>query len=273
MSLDSKQLELWYDQDEHQKIIAELTALKEEDLTYEFKLHLARAYNNESRWDDAIILLNQEKEIGEKEAFWNYIICYAYYQKGNFSEAEYEPENIDLQKEQVEFYEKADAYNKKGLSIDPSHEKLNYFSPFITEYLQSAQHNLKAALRPKPEKKKISKAEYTTKYNKIFDDYFKAISTDPIAIHKTADSWNWSGDDSDLFRIAKNKNTDLGTALLLFWQRQPQDYWLPYQSIAAVEAHYKKAMSLQHCFIKTSKQIFMPKGISLTTPKMIMEQT
>ncbi|MDA7724036.1 DUF4274 domain-containing protein [Flavobacteriaceae bacterium] len=265
MNIDVQELERLYKNNSHKSIIKKLTESNSNNLPFEIKLHFARAYINESHYDDAIVLLNSEVDKGENDVFWNYLLCYAYYQKGNFSA--YSPDDIDLQKEQLEFYEIAKKYNDQGLNLDKSHERLTFLKPFINTYLGNSQKALKRAMRPKPVKVKITKEEYERKYSKIFDDYFDKISSDTLKLHRTADSWNWDEDYKYLFIIAKNKNTDLGTALMLFWQGQPLDYWLPYTSVIEVEEQNKKAYELLELLCQNITSNFYTRGSVAYNPK------
>ena len=77
---------------------------------------------------------------------------------------------------------------------------------------------------------KISQEDYDAKFNQIFEEYFESIKNDPVKLHQTAVGLNWGTSVEDQQAIIRNKNTGLGTAVMLFWLGQPCDYWVPYEN-------------------------------------------
>lgn len=268
MNIDIKKLEDLYEKDKHKTIIKRLTEFNQNDLPFELKLHLARAYNNEFLYDKAINLLSSEIKNGEIDAFWNYLMCFSFYGKA----MKIWP-NIHLYKgenplvEAFEYMTKAKYYNEIGLKINAKSERLFFLKPHITDYHKEIEKQLAKSKRPKPKRIKITKKEYEAKFSKIFDDYFDKISSDTLKLHRTVDSWNWDNDYKYLFLIAKNKNTDIGTALMLFWQGQPLDYWFPYESVSEAKKQHRESFELTELLYQNIVNDFYTRGSVAYNPK------
>lgn len=86
LSALKKQIQKWHESDEHEKIIAAVKALPEEELDYELIGLLGRALNNAERYDEAIAVLLTVEEEGRADSLWNYRMGYAYYYKHDAGE-------------------------------------------------------------------------------------------------------------------------------------------------------------------------------------------
>mgnify|MGYP005968525303 CR=1 FL=1 len=81
----SKKCEKLHKQNQFGEIIKRLEAEPQTD--YEVVGHLARAYNNKGRFQDAIALLLSAKEKGESDPLWHFRLGYAYDHLGQHQEA------------------------------------------------------------------------------------------------------------------------------------------------------------------------------------------
>lgn len=72
------QCERWHEEDVHLSIIDTIQAIPATERDYELTSLLARAYNNVGDYHEAIRLLEQVKEAGEKDIFWYYRMGFAY---------------------------------------------------------------------------------------------------------------------------------------------------------------------------------------------------
>ena len=82
-----EQLNLLHEQQEHNKIVEIIEKLSKNELDFELKNLLGRAYNNLSEYDKAIEILLLEKTKGHNNALWNFRIAYAYFYKSEEEEA------------------------------------------------------------------------------------------------------------------------------------------------------------------------------------------
>lgn len=82
--MDIEYLDELYDENKHYEIVEEFELYDYEDLNYELKIHLARAYNNTKSFDEAIEILFTEYNVGINDPYWNFILGYAYYFNENF---------------------------------------------------------------------------------------------------------------------------------------------------------------------------------------------
>ncbi|WP_342512124.1 Imm51 family immunity protein [Sporosarcina sp. FSL K6-1522] len=82
-----KNLDMWFNEEQHELIIQELTKTALDKLEYELTGHLARAYNNVGQYGKAIILLSGVRDEGETDSLWHYRLGYAYYYAGREEEA------------------------------------------------------------------------------------------------------------------------------------------------------------------------------------------
>ena len=74
-----KQLQEWHEQDEYQKIVDAIKAIPKEKWDYDMISHLARAYNNLEKYQDAITLLQSIRIQGLSDPLWHFRMGYAYY--------------------------------------------------------------------------------------------------------------------------------------------------------------------------------------------------
>ena len=81
-----KQLEQWYEEDEHQNIVDALEAIPVANRDYEMVGQLGRAYNNVGRYNDALEQFAQVAEQGKDDSAWYYRSGYSYYFLGRFEE-------------------------------------------------------------------------------------------------------------------------------------------------------------------------------------------
>ncbi len=83
----AKQLDIWWEIDEHQKIVDAVMAVPASERDYDMLGSLAVAYNNLSLYDDAIAVLMDTKEQGRLHYKWYYRLGYALYYLYRFNEA------------------------------------------------------------------------------------------------------------------------------------------------------------------------------------------
>ncbi|UYW01866.1 DMP19 family protein [Flavobacterium agricola] len=79
----------WHEQDNHINIIQALLQIPVQDLNFELKGYLGRAYNNISEFDKALKVLLTEEVLGKNDSLWNYRVGFAYYYKNEFEMAFY----------------------------------------------------------------------------------------------------------------------------------------------------------------------------------------
>lgn len=80
-----EQLEQWHQEKAHEKIIDAVEAIPEEKREFDLISRLGRAYNNVSRYGEAVAALKPLEAQGKDDALWNYRIAYAYYHKFEIS--------------------------------------------------------------------------------------------------------------------------------------------------------------------------------------------
>lgn len=76
-----------YEDGRHKTIVDSIEELPKSEWNYDIKIHLARAYNNTSEYDKALNILMSEDTKNEKDAYWNYVVGYAYFHKWNYISA------------------------------------------------------------------------------------------------------------------------------------------------------------------------------------------
>ncbi len=81
------QLEVWFQNDEHQEIVDLIKALPKEDLNYNLIGQLGRAYNNLEQYDLALEVLSSVANLGSDDALWNFRMAYSYFYKNDYQEA------------------------------------------------------------------------------------------------------------------------------------------------------------------------------------------
>lgn len=80
------QLDQWYEEDDHQRIVEALEAIPVANREYELVGQLGRAYNNVGRYEDALAQFAQVAEQGKNDPAWHYRSGYSYYYLGRFEE-------------------------------------------------------------------------------------------------------------------------------------------------------------------------------------------
>jgi len=80
-----EQLVQWHEDNEHQKIIRTIEAMPQKDS--EMAGILARAYNNVSRYKEALVLLESIAEVSQESAMWHYRIGYSYLHLRQYNKA------------------------------------------------------------------------------------------------------------------------------------------------------------------------------------------
>ncbi|WP_081419007.1 Imm51 family immunity protein [Paenibacillus sp. Leaf72] len=82
-----KQLTLWHNKDQYEKIINKIMEIPEADRDYDLVCHLARALNNQDNYHEAIKYFLSVQKQGENDPLWHYRIGYAYYYLEQYKEA------------------------------------------------------------------------------------------------------------------------------------------------------------------------------------------
>ncbi|MBE1555551.1 tetratricopeptide repeat protein [Sporosarcina limicola] len=82
-----KQLILWHEDGEYEKIIDRISEIPKSDRDYDLVSHLARALNNEDHYKEAIQQLLSIQEQGKDDSLWHFRMGYAYYYLGQHEEA------------------------------------------------------------------------------------------------------------------------------------------------------------------------------------------
>lgn len=85
--MDLKKIYKWSDKGKYDKIINTINKLPNSELNFDLKNQLARAYNNIGQYDEAIRILMTQNLEGNNDAYWNYVIGYAFFYKANFEMA------------------------------------------------------------------------------------------------------------------------------------------------------------------------------------------
>ena len=81
------QLEQWFKEEEHLKIVETISSFSIEALDYNLIGQLGRAYNNIYKYDKAIETLMAIAEEGQVDALWHYRMGYSYYHKNDLEKA------------------------------------------------------------------------------------------------------------------------------------------------------------------------------------------
>ncbi|MGB1294278.1 MAG: hypothetical protein ACPG6V_02275 [Flavobacteriales bacterium] len=108
-----QELEALYTQAKHQDIITKITAIPQAEWDLDMVKHLARAYNNEDDFDQAVDVLDLKKEEGKQDAHYHYIYAYAYLYKEEYSNKKVRLASLKTSKE----------YIKKAIKIDNSNQR------------------------------------------------------------------------------------------------------------------------------------------------------
>lgn len=82
-----KQLTLWHNEDQYEKIINKIMEIPEADRDYDLVCHLARALNNQDNYKEAIEYFLSVQKQGEHDPLWHYRLGYAYYYLEQYKEA------------------------------------------------------------------------------------------------------------------------------------------------------------------------------------------
>ncbi|SFE24308.1 Tetratricopeptide repeat-containing protein [Paenibacillus algorifonticola] len=82
-----KQLTLWHNKDQYEKIINKIMEIPEADRDYDLVCHLARALNNQENYNEAIKYFLSVQKQGEHDPLWHYRLGYAYYYLEQYKEA------------------------------------------------------------------------------------------------------------------------------------------------------------------------------------------
>jgi len=81
------QLNDWHQKSKYRKIVATIEKIPAADRDYTLTSHLARAYNNLDRYDEALELLLSVAEQGTTDALWHFRTGYSYYYLSRYEEA------------------------------------------------------------------------------------------------------------------------------------------------------------------------------------------
>ncbi|WP_138751363.1 Imm51 family immunity protein [Paenibacillus sinopodophylli] len=82
-----KQLTLWHNKNKYEKIINKIIEIPEADRDYDLVCHLARALNNQEKYNEAIHYFISVQEQGQHDPLWHYRLGYAYYYLEQYKEA------------------------------------------------------------------------------------------------------------------------------------------------------------------------------------------
>ncbi|MEC0090821.1 Imm51 family immunity protein [Paenibacillus macquariensis] len=82
-----EQLTLWHNKSQHGKIINKIMEIPETDRDYDLVCLLARALNNQEKYNEAIQYFLSVQEQGEHDPLWHFRIGYAYYYLDQYKEA------------------------------------------------------------------------------------------------------------------------------------------------------------------------------------------
>ncbi|MCL2142456.1 MAG: tetratricopeptide repeat protein, partial [Methanimicrococcus sp.] len=89
-----EQCENLHENGEHQKIIQLILGIPEKERNYQLTGILARAYNNENQYEEAVRLLLSVQKEGQYDILWHFRLGYAYYYLGKFEESKKEFECV-----------------------------------------------------------------------------------------------------------------------------------------------------------------------------------
>jgi hypothetical protein len=116
-----KELAVWEENDEYDKIIQTIKQIPNSDLSFELKKIIARAYNHTMQYNKALKILLTDEVNGREDMFWNYSVGYAYYYKRDFEMAVlYFHRSAQLGDEAAKSYESwclNEIWNKKWYKI------------------------------------------------------------------------------------------------------------------------------------------------------------
>jgi tetratricopeptide (TPR) repeat protein len=113
-----ERLNYYHDADEHEIIIGEIVNLPKEEITYEVKGLLARAYNNNAQSAEAIEVLESIRTEGENDPLWFFRYGYALYYL-----------DLDKVSEALKYFEKCKA-------LDPNDQDVDAFIKMCKEELR-----------------------------------------------------------------------------------------------------------------------------------------
>ncbi|WP_018757719.1 Imm51 family immunity protein [Paenibacillus terrigena] len=82
-----KQLTLWHNKNQYEKIIIKIKEIPEAERDYDLVCHLGRALNNQDNYNEAIKCFLSVQEQGELDPLWHFRIGYAYYYLKQYKEA------------------------------------------------------------------------------------------------------------------------------------------------------------------------------------------
>ncbi|WP_442604131.1 Imm51 family immunity protein [Paenibacillus sp. KN14-4R] len=82
-----KQLTLWHNKDQYEKIIIKIKEIPEAERDYDLVCHLGRALNNQDKYNEAIKCFLSVQEQGKHDSLWHFRIGYAYYYLKQYKEA------------------------------------------------------------------------------------------------------------------------------------------------------------------------------------------
>lgn len=102
-----KKLNNWHDNNEFERIIIRILEIPENERDYDLISHLARAYNNNDNFDEAIEQLFLIKDEGLNDPLWHHRLGYAYFYLNNYKNALKEFEkayNLDENDPLIEYF-------------------------------------------------------------------------------------------------------------------------------------------------------------------------
>ncbi|MDT9722110.1 Imm51 family immunity protein [Paenibacillus sp. ClWae2A] len=82
-----KQLTLWHNKNQHDKIINKILEIPQADMDYDMVCLLARALNNQENYKEAIKYFLSVQKQGEDDPLWHFRLGYAYYYLKQYKEA------------------------------------------------------------------------------------------------------------------------------------------------------------------------------------------
>lgn len=143
------QLKEWHEEDEHQQIVDSLLAIPDEERDYEWMSHLARAYNNLGRYEEALRQFDIISEAGKQDPLWHYRVGFALYHLKRYEEA-------------------AQAFSRSD-QLEPGNENTEYF---LSESTYKAKKQQKEELRLAKKKASLLEHGGSVEYKAAFSDTF-----------------------------------------------------------------------------------------------------
>lgn len=143
------QLKEWHEEDEHQQIVDSLLAIPDEERDYEWISHLARAYNNLGRYEEALCQFDTIAEAGKQDPLWHYRVGFALYHLKRYEEA-------------------AQAFSRSD-QLEPDNENTEYF---LSESTYKAKKQQKEELRWAKKKASLLEHGGSVQYKPAFSDAF-----------------------------------------------------------------------------------------------------